>query len=290
MKRAINTSFESDFGFSSPGFTVDDQGNITARSISTVVQDDDDQAQLVDYTVTDDGTDFFFSGIDDPNPTLTFTRGTTYRLQLNLLNFAFFLFQEDVQTDFSLGLLHSDGDIGSAALGKSSGLLSITVPQTYSEEDTIVYSNTEQTVTGNINLLYPRGVFGDLEVNSNIASTSPTDGTLVVTGGVGITGDLNIDGELNLAGVGIPKLTSATNLELNANNKIILKIEDTKLGEINSTGLTIPINNSTINNSTVIDSQLQNTTVDEKPAQNNEVANKIYVDDTVTALAIALGT
>lgn len=288
MKKAAINPFESDFGFTSPGFIVDEFGNITARSISTVIIDDE-ATNIVDYTITDNGTEFLFSGLSGGNPSITLVRGTTYRFQLNLTNFRFFLFREDGISDYNLGLLHSDGDRGSAALGKTTGLLSITVPQTYTSEDVIIYSNEQQTVTGNFNLQYPTGVFGELTSNAGIASTSATTGTLKVDGGVGITGDVFIDGELNLAGVGIPKLTSLTNLEFDAKNKIIIKIDNTKLGEINSSALEIPLANSTINNTTISNSQLENTTVAAKPTVNNEVANKIYVDDTVTALAIALG-
>lgn len=282
MKKAGNNPFDSDFGYSSPGFTVDALGNITARSITTDVSDT--PGNIVDYTVTDNGTSFFFSGVSGANPGITLARGTTYRFELNLTNFQFFLYKEDGNTLFDQGLIHSDGDRGTDAQGKSSGILSITVPSTYVSQDSIIYNNQAKNSSGTITLQYPTGVFGELTANAGTASTSATTGTLKVEGGAGITGDVYIDGELNLAGVGIPKLNSLTNLELNAKNKIILQINDQKLGEINSNGLETTINNSTINSSS-----LTNSTVDQKPTANNGIANKIYVDDTVTALAIALG-
>jgi len=282
MKKAGNTPFDSDFGFSSPGFIVDDLGNITARSITTDIIDAPEN--IVDYTVTDDGTNFYFSRISESNPAITLIRATMYRFQLNLTNFQFFLYKEDGNTLFDLGLNHSDGDRGTDAQGKSSGILSITVPSTYTAEDSIIYNNQSKNSAGTIILQYPTGIFGELTANAGIASTSATTGTLKVDGGAGIKGDVYIDGDLNLSGIGIPKISSLTNLELNANNKIILQIADTKLVEINSSGLETTINNSTINSSS-----LTNSTVDQKPISNNSIANKIYVDDTVTALAIALG-
>lgn len=47
---------------------------------------------------------------------------------------------------------------------------------------------------------FVRQTVGNLTLNSGLASTNYTDGSLVVTGGVGIQGDVNINGQLNATG------------------------------------------------------------------------------------------
>jgi hypothetical protein len=53
MKRSTKTPFESAYGFLSPGFRVDSEGNITASSIS-LSQSDETVSGVFDFTVTDE--------------------------------------------------------------------------------------------------------------------------------------------------------------------------------------------------------------------------------------------
>lgn len=273
MKKAVNNAFNSDFGFSSPGFNVDEYGNITAKSVITV---DDESDNIVDYTVTDNGTSFFFSGILEENPTIELVRGTTYRFHLDLDNFQFFLYKQDGNTEFNLGLNHSSGDQNSDALGKNSGILTITVPSDYTNENEIFYNNQLKNSQGTFELKYPIGIFNELTSNQGIFGNSATLGTLKVTGGADLTGDIFVNGEIKLTNTEFSKISST--------NNIIVKVNSIEVGEISSSGLEIPLNNSTINNGILI-----NSTVNQLPITNTEIANKIYVDNTATAMAIALG-
>lgn len=296
MKRATKSAFDSQYGFSSPGFTVDSEGNLSARSFNIV------QADVVtgvfDFVVTDDQANFFIENQTGSNPTITLARGRTYTFRLDLTSFSFFIKRSDGITNQNSILVHSSGDSGADAQGKSDGVLSFSVPLT--AEDTLFYTNEQGSVSGTINIVDPEGLFSDIEITGNTSSTDISTGSLIVSGGVGISQDLYVGGSINVAGIGIPRLESSTNLELEAGNKIVLQIEGTKIGEITNQGIQIPINNSSIIASSINNSTIGNVTpssavftsakVNNMPLEQDDVTTKNYVDTNVTALAIALGS
>jgi hypothetical protein len=296
MKRATRSPFESGFGFKSPGFAVDSEGNLTARSFN--ITQTDVVSGVFDFVVTDDQANFYIENQTGPNPAITLARGRTYTFRLDLTAFSFFIKRADGVTDQVAGLTHSSNEIGVDAQGKSEGVLSFTVP--VDADDTLFYTNQQGTATGTITVIDPVGLFSTLEVTNTDNALSSLSGALTVAGGVGIAKDLYIGGELNIAGVGIPRLSSETNLELNANNKIILEIDNSKIGEINSQGLTVSINNSSITGSTIDSTVIGGTTpaqatftsatVENEPVLSNDVTKKSYVDTTSVAFAIALGS
>lgn len=296
MKRATRSPFESGFGFRSPGFAVDSEGNLTAKSFN--IAQSDAVSGVFDFVVTDDQASFFIENRTGTNPAITLARGRTYTFRLDLTAFTFFIKRADGTTNQAAGLTHSSNDTGVDAQGKSDGVLSFTVP--VDADDTLFYTNESGTATGTITVIDPVGLFSSLEITDSMNSTSTLDGALTVAGGVGIAKDLYIGGELNIAGVGIPRLSADTNLELNANNKIVLEIENVAIGEINSQGLSISINNSTITDSTIDDTVIggitpaqatfTSATVINEPVASNDVTKKSYVDTTSVAFAIALGS
>lgn len=302
MQRSTKVPFESAYGFLSPGFRVDSEGNIVARSISTS-QDTDTVSGVFDFIITDDEANFFIENYTGPNPNLSLNRGTTYTFRLNLTGFAFFIKRADGVTNQIAGLVHSSNDTGVDAQGKVDGVLSFTVP--LNADDTLFYSNLDGSAIGTITVLDPEGLFSTVEITGQVQSTSIDTGSLIVDGGIGIKNDLWVGGDINIAGVGISKLDSATNLTMNSSNKIILQIKDIKLGEINNQGLSIPINNSNISNSNINSTVIgaitpaagtfttgafTSATVVNNPSTPNEVTNKSYVDLTSAAFAIALGS
>ena len=73
--------FEADFGFKSPNFTVDAEGNVVVKSLSYV--DDGGVAVTKDFTVANAGTNFVLTDANDApiagqNPTISLLRGETY--------------------------------------------------------------------------------------------------------------------------------------------------------------------------------------------------------------------
>lgn len=298
MATVVNSPFRSKYGFESTGFIVDDEGNISAKSI-TVVQGAIDPSLPADQIFEEVGGNFRIAGDATDNPEFTVFRNNTITIDLDLNNLDFNIFVDNnFDTFYSEGLIHSSGDTGVAAQGKRTGRLAWTPP--LSTPSTLYYADTSGSVSGTITVQNTPNAFSEVSITGTTASTSTTTGALIVAGGVGVQGDLYIGGELNLGGIGIPKLSSSTNLDLNATNKIVLQIENITLGYIDENGLSIPINNSSIIEST-IDSTIIGSTVptsatftsagiENAPVNNTDATNKSYVDTTVTALAIALGS
>ena len=270
MKNATNSPYQSDFGFKSPGFTVDAQGNIVAQSISLSTSTDN---LIGDFEFTDNGISFGIVGFDDINPSINLARGESYTLELSLTSFTFELVKSNESEFVEFTLNHSDGSTGNDAQGKSSGLLNFTIPQNYSE-DTIIYRNVGTNIKGTINVVDPVGLFSSVSITDTVNSTSPETGALLVTGGAGIKQNLTVGGELNISNLSV------------YNDEIVVTASDSSfLGKIDNQGSSIPIKDTTITNTS-----LASSTIITAPTQVNDITNKTYVDSTVSALAIALGT
>ena len=285
----INAPFESQYGFKGPGFVVDQFGNITATSIVTSSQDD---PSVVSYTITQIGNEFFFSDIVGSNPTITLSRAASYTFGLTNLEVGFYIYSIVPSEQYSIGLTHSDGLSGVDAQGKLSGTLTFNV--SLDSPDTLYYGDESGNIFGTINLVDPIGQFSTVDINSTAASTSSLTGALTVAGGAGIKGDLYIGGSLNIDGVGIQTIISPTNLELEATNNIVIKIDGVSLGVIKSTGSTVPvvdtiINNTVIGATTPAAAAFTSATVATLPTSDNSVTNRQYVDSTALSLAIAFG-
>tara|TARA_B110000503_G_C7076052_1_gene382949 strand:- start:164 stop:1051 length:888 start_codon:yes stop_codon:yes gene_type:complete len=294
MPTIVNAPLKSKYGFESNGFIVDDEGNIFAKSIALVDVGEEvvDPGLPADFDIVESGGNFRLSGGITDNPTITVFRTKTTTIDLTLSSLVFNIVTDDKTTLYSTVLSHVGGDSGDAAQGKQTGRLSWTIP--VSAPNTLYYANIDGTIFGTITVSNAPSAFSEVSVTGNVVSTSSTTGSLVVTGGAGISGDLYIGGSLNIDGVGITSISSSTNLEFNANNKIILQIDNIKLGELNSTGLAIPINNSTINNTTIgattpATGAFTSATVEGAPTIDRSVPNKQYVDSTALSLAIAFG-
>lgn len=298
MSTIVNSPFRSEFGFESTGFVVDEEGNISAKSI-TLVEDGGETPVTPDPTLPADrtfeevGGNFRITGNVTDNPTFIVFRTRTTTIDLDLTGLTFNIFTDDnFDTFYSTGLIHDSGDIGDDAQGKQTGRLAWTVP--LDAPDTLYYANADGTVSGTITVQNAPSAFSEVDITGTTASTSTTTGALTVAGGVGIQGDLNLGGELNIQGIGIPVVSSTTNLDLEAGNAIVVRINDVLLGEIKSTGSEIPVNNTTIDNTTIgattpSTAAFTSATVTNTASSRNDVTNKNYVDKTATALAITFG-
>jgi len=283
MEKATGSPFQSQYGFKSNGFKVDSSGNITANSLSLEVNL---ESAIVNFEFIDDG--FFYFLINNPteNPTLTLEKNKTYIIRLSLTEFTFNIFGNDQDSYADVTLSHSAGFTGTDAQAKSTGLLSITIPVDFSET-VIYYGNVDKTVLGTINVIDPTGIFGHVNITDTIESLDPTTGSLVVTGGVGIGKNLSIGGDLQISTVSIEdSITFSTPDSL-------------QIGIIDDTGSSIPVKNTTIQNTYIDNSIIGSTTPaagnfttvtgTEDPTQLNDLTNKKYVDATVIALGIAFG-
>jgi hypothetical protein len=286
----INSPLESQFGFKAPGFSVDELGNITATSL---IQTGAAAAtDVTDYTIQENNGNYGFVGYAGINPTITLARSSSWTFGLTLPALGFYIYSALPATLYSTGLTHSDGVAAADAQGKLSGTLTFNVP--LDAPDTLYYGNVNGEIYGTFNIVDPVGRFSTIDVNSIVNATSSTTGSLQSAGGASVEKDFFIGGSLNIAGVGISELSSSSNLEINATNKVILQIDNIKLGELNSTGLSVTINNSTIDN-TVIGATAPSTaaftsgTVASLPTVETSITNRQYVDSTSLSLAIAFG-
>ncbi len=293
----INAPFRSEYGFESPGFLVDSSGNVIVRTLSQTAGGTDVETPA-DYNVTESGGGggFLFSGVIGSTPDVQLYRDRTYIFDLNLPTQTFYLYRTDGTTYFS-GLVHSDGSSSEDALAKNSGRLRWTIP--LNAPDTLYYGNSTRSIQGSFIIGDPIGTFSTISVTEDTDSSDAASGALIVSGGAGIAKNLFVGGTLTAAsfqlnGTGIAEISSGTNLAINADNRIILRVSDVLIGSIDSDGLSISLNNSSINNTVIGDIAPSTATfisasITETPVNGNNAANKNYVDNTVTTLAVAFG-
>lgn len=300
MPVITNSPFESKYGFKSPSFIVDELGNINATSITLASGGSQDAASDFVVTENEDDTGFVFAGFENVNPVLSLQRSKTYFFNINApdLTFSFYAFgTNDFYTD---GVSHSDGSRGSDAKEKTTGTYTFRVP--LDAPDSLTYRGKlglDEFVLGQISITDPDGVFGEVDITSETNSTDALSGALTVAGGVGIAKDLFVGGNLQVDEIvldssGTPAIESDTNLELLANFRIVFKIDNNTIGFIDEDGTSIPINNTTIDN-TVIGATTPSTarfvsaSVTETPVTGIDVANKNYVDQSSLSFSIAFG-
>jgi len=294
----INAPFRSEYGFESPGFFVDTFGNVVVRTLTQSAGGDNNTESPADFNITESGGGggFVFSGIIGATPDVNLYRDRTYIFDLDLPTQTFYIYRTDGTVYFT-GLVHSDGSSAENALAKSDGRLRWTIP--LNAPDTLYYGNSTRSIQGSFIIGDPVGTFSTIAITEDIDSTDSTTGALTIIGGAGIAKNLNVGGTLTAAafqlnGAGIAEISSGTNLALNADNRIILKVSDVLIGSIDSNGLSISLNNSSINNSVIGDIAPSTATfisasVTDTPVSANNVTNKSYVDNTVTTLAVAFG-
>lgn len=303
MKKAVVQQYSSEYGFKSPGFGVDEEGNITANSLTLAAE----QSQgVVDYVFSEENDAIFVSGLVGSYPQFDVFKSRTLTIELQLVDKRLFLYKEDRTTLYSENnLIHSSGDRGEAAQGKSTGTLEITIGAVYNE-DVLYYTDQDNEIQGTIIINDPIGTFGSLNVTGTTDSTNDTTGSLKVSGGVGIEKSLSVGTlirvpEISSSSINVSNLKSESGLKFEIDPQIDFHATDSSLlGKIDDNGSTIPIISTTIDNS-----QINNTSiglaspstakfteaeVSTTPTQANDVANKNYTDVTATALAIALGS
>lgn len=289
--------FRSEYGFVSNGFSVDAQGNVVLRSITQTAGTTPEEDVLADYSVTY-GIGWAIDPLEGPNPTITLARSNSYTFELDNLTTGFYIATED-EVIYSTGLLHSDGGNGDDAQGKTTGRLVFTVPT--SAPDTLIYKNENGSEIGTIEIINPRGVFDTAEIFNTTNATSPESGALRIHGGVGISKDLHLGGDMIFADDSILNVNAITSsqdisspLEINGEGGIQLKVGTDLIGSINSLGLSIPINNSTIEDTPIGSATPSTATfisavVQNVPVSAEAVTNKDYVDSTALTLAVAFG-
>ena len=80
MPTTVNTPLRSDYGFKSPSFTVDANGNISATTLTLSVNSDE-AGVAADYDFVESAGNFRFDGESNNQPTLTVYRNQTTTIE-----------------------------------------------------------------------------------------------------------------------------------------------------------------------------------------------------------------
>ena len=178
MPTTVNTPLRSDYGFKSPSFTVDANGNISATTLTLSVNSDE-AGVAADYDFVESAGNFRFDGESNNQPTLTVYRNQTTTIDLAFTTLVFKIFSSVAVGNtvvYSSGLRHSDSTVGVSAQGKNTGRLTWTIP--LGAPDTLYYGNVDGTVYGIINVLDQTRNFSEVSITNTTQSTSPTTGAL----------------------------------------------------------------------------------------------------------------
>lgn len=223
--------FYSKYGFNSPGFSVDTEGNITVKSITSEVPIVEDNAGGVEeiFTVSDSGGSFEINGTAS-NPTLTLTKQKTYQFNISLAGAFTWSIRTSQGNDYETGITFVDDNgvtiTGPLAHNNASGTMTWVIPS--NAPSGIYYSNQDGSVTGTIDLVEPTitgegsftsllvtgtsefrdqvdinallSVTGKIATTNTTQSTTATSGALTVSGGVGIAKNLNVGGDFKVVG------------------------------------------------------------------------------------------
>lgn len=305
---AVNQrQFESEFGFKSPGFSVDALGNITATSINAAGAGGGG-TQTGDYSVTTVGGNYRLTSntviVDaGDNPSITLRRGTSYSFTLDLSAGSWNIFDAS-NVLFNTGIQHqADDDTitnGSAAQAKTSGTFTFEVP--VSAPDTLYYGDADYDPKGTITVEDPVAVnitASELSVTGESTLTSFTATSMTLNGNGTVTGTLDVDGtltanSLNIDGLGVAEINAGTNISLSAGNTIDFNIDGVTKGTIGLDGSTLRVIDTTIDGTIIGSTEPSTATFTEasvltQPTTKNDISNKVYTDNTATALAVALG-
>lgn len=289
MPTTVNTPLRSDYGFKSPSFTVDANGNISATTLTLSVNSDE-AGVAADYDFVEAAGNFRFDGESNDQPTLTVYRNQTTTIDLAFTTLVFKIFSSVAVGNtvvYSSGLRHSDSTVGVSAQGKNTGRLTWTIP--LGAPDTLYYGNVDGTVYGIINVLDQTRNFSEVSITNTTQSTSPTTGALKVTGGLGVVRNANFGGTLSVASM----ITATGGVTGDLNGSVYSDSSTLLVDSVNGR-IVGPINNSTIDNTSIgattpSTAAFTTATLSGAVTGVTAVPNKKYVDETATAFAIAFG-
>ena len=289
MPTTVNTPLRSDYGFKSPSFTVDANGNISATTLTLSVNSDE-AGVAADYDFVESAGNFRFDGESNNQPTLTVYRYQTTTIDLAFTTLVFKIFSSVAVGNtvvYSSGLRHSDSTVGVSAQGKNTGRLTWTIP--LGAPDTLYYGNVDGTVYGIINVLDQTRNFSEVSITNTTQSTSPTTGALKVTGGLGVVRNANFGGTLSVASM----ITATGGVTGDLNGSVYSDSSTLLVDSVNGR-IVGPINNSTIDNTSIgattpSTAAFTTATLSGAVTGVTAVPNKKYVDETATAFAIAFG-
>ena len=286
MPTTVNTPLRADYGFKSPNFTVDADGNISASSLTLSIGGEAGIA--ADYDFIESAGNFRFSGQVINQPSITVFRNSTTTFDLGFTTLTFNIFSEVSPTAlYSTGIRHSDSTVAESAQNKNTGRLTWTVP--LSAPDTLYYGSADGTVHGTIIVEDQTRNFSEVSITSGVQSSSPTTGALKVNGGLGVQLNANFGGTMSVASM----ITASGGVTGDLNGSVYSDNSTLLVDSVNGR-IVGPINNSTIDNTSIgatvpATAAFTTASISGAVAGLTAVPNKKYVDETATAFAIAFG-
>jgi len=291
IKRKITgTAFRSDYGFSSPNFSVDSSGNIIASSITTVeTGSGEEEGNVFDFSLTDDENGVvFIESVPGVNPAFSIAKTQRTRLLINFDVVDLFFLRENKEDLLSIGIQHSSGTSNLDAQGESTGVYTLNIPADFTDEF-IYYTNRDRSLFGEITIVDPVGIFSTLAVTGTTSAENSTTGALTVAGGLGVAGSIATP-TLN-----VTDIVSDSNINFLSEGTItVLGTDSSVIGIIDDEGSTLPVVNTEVNNSTIgltapAAAQFSSAKVNLSPTVKNDLTNKAYVDSRDIAFSIAFG-
>ena len=313
--------FESDAGFKSPGFSVDTQGNVTLRSVTyTLAQEEAavDNQFVVRQLGAVPSAEFTFdeqyvSGtqILQNNPTITLTRGTTYSFKLMTLpqlTFSIFEASEDNPVVnltgigncryYNTGLSHLTAGTpgttttGEQAQGKNNDVTTLNLSPT--APATLHYGNADGSVFGTITTVDPTitgvGSFSSLLVTGDVTMQGQDADLVFSPQGAYGTVTINPAGEGTMSNMNVNALTmtASENVTFNGANAN-LSLTPTGTGAITLTSAAVgTINNMTIGQTTPKDGSFVN--LNASSGLNNTVIGDVTPKDATFTSAVSQAT
>jgi len=312
--------FESEFGFKSPGFEVDDEGNVTLRSITySVIEEEDSTA---DYQVTQNiaGTGFNFAGVVGDNPTITLEKGSTYSFDITLSTLTWNIKTGDGSSPYNEGISVVVGGntfTGADAQNRTTGTFTFNVP--VDAPDTLRFSDAdglpfglitvqEPVITGNASFrtLTVAGNLNALGTDADIRLQPTGIGTVRISAGSGSISGLDITANTLSATSEVTLQPVDQNVTIIPTGTGTLTINSGAKGTINNmdVGTTVPaagtftaltatsgsLNGISIGTTTPASGSFTTVSATGTPTSANDLTNKSYVDNNSIAFAIALGS
>lgn len=314
--------FESEHGFKGPGFSVDSNGNIIARSITFSV-DQEAEVGTYDFTLTQSiGGQFRETNQEADNPQISLIRGNSYTFLLNLTSLNFSIANESGSALYNNGLKHTSvsavDTTGAAAQGRSTGVITFDVP--VDAPSSLRYTNSTGIPFGYFAIADPvitgSGAFTTLTVAGNVNAVGTNASIRLQPTG---TGSVNISAASgSIAGLTInsPSIVSTSgvvdlrpinaNLTLIARGGGVVTIDSGSTGTLNNIaiGNNVPAAGSftalsatsgsldgvVIGATTPAAGTFTTVSTTTNPVSGTDLTNKNYVDANAIAFAIALGS
>mgnify|MGYP003300033229 FL=1 len=283
--------FESDYGFKSPGFSVDINGNVTLRSVTYTLEQEEaavDNQYVVRQLGAVPSAEFtmdeqYVTGtqILQNNPTLTLTRGTTYSFKLMTLpqlTFSLFFRTDDNPVVNLQGIgncaYYNDGvshttsgtpavtTTGEQAQTKANDVTTLNLSPTAPAN--IYYGNADGSVFGTINTVDPTitgvGSFSSLLVTGDVTMQGQDADLVFSPQGAYGTVTINPAGEGTMSNMNVNALTMTASENVTFNGADAnLTLTPTGTGAITLTSAaTGTINNMSIGQTTPKDGSFVN--------------------------------